>query len=692
MINLSAFLYLAPELDVSKMEYSLLGLSNEHWGRGHKLKLNSQIFKGTLDSWRGFSKSPNFVPVTIKFLLFLVIPLVTYFQDFSQVFNLALSDSEAQYVLLVPFVVAYFFYRRRRAFLIDRKNSILHDFTGVSLCLLALLFYVLGSYSFYSLQLHLLSLPFFVAGVTMLIFGADVLKLLIFPVALLTFMSPFPLFFMDAWGGGLMSSDGAIAAAILSPFMPIEIVYQPIVIISTATTAGETIQFSLSAACSGIYSLTAFLFCAVVFGYLASGSIVKKVLYGVLAVVAAYFLNVFRIVVTIALGRFFGLGIAVEFFHAVGGTVLAFVGTLILLSFGSKLLKLSFLPKKASICTSCKGSLDAVCSKCGRVLQWPKMKLNWKRMAALLLFIVVCADLIVQASAVNYNVVSNPEASAISFNPSTGQLGAFSNATGWTATFMGRESAAEEQLGLIYVGDYFLTEINVSDTIYAIFEISDLQSKFHTWEGCLNYQAYPINIDKITPVTLYDNNTNIVNGEIINANAPTLNQAINLVYWFDSLNLRTNGTVTNYAVKITLIRYTANVNNQTDPVAVEAATNQLLSLSQNYENVWSQYKQQNSTFVVDLYKNSTAFIAVVTALFALSIAALSGRRLLMHFAAKRKVAGLSEADKAILGQLEAAPQPGSVPLDRIEALRQQQVIHEKVSAVNDEVYVSWAPY
>jgi exosortase len=291
------------------------------------LKFNGETAKNTLVTWQAVLKSPKFWPVALKFSLLLVIPLAAYFQDLTRVFSLALSDSEAQYVVLVPFVIAYFLYRRRKAFLVERQNNKLVDFTGISVCLLALLIYVLGSYSFYSLQLHLLSLPIFVAGVILLIFGVDVLKLLAFPVALLVFLSPFPLFFMDAFGGNLMSSDGTLAASILRIFMPIEITYQPIVVLSTVTTAGEAIQFSLSAACSGIYSLTAFLFCAVVFGYLAAGSITKKVAYAVLAVLAAYFLNVFRIIATVVLGRFFGLGLAVEFFHAVGGTVLAFVGT-----------------------------------------------------------------------------------------------------------------------------------------------------------------------------------------------------------------------------------------------------------------------------------------------------------------------------------------------------------------------------
>lgn len=579
--------------------------------------------KATFSNWWVTLKSPELFPVEIKLGIFILIPILAYSQDFGQVFSLALSDQEAQYVLLVPFVVAYFFYRRRTAFLVEKKNNKLQDLTGASLCLFALLVYILGSYSFYSLQLHLTSLPIFVAGVALLLFGPQALRSLIFPICLLVFMSPFPLFFMDAYGGGLMSSDGAIAALILSPFLPIQITYQPIVILSTVTTAGETIQFSLNAACSGIYSLTAFLFCAVVFGYLASGSVVKKVLYGVLAVVAAYLLNVFRIIATVILGHFYGIGLAVEFFHAVGGTVLAFVGTLLLLYFGSKVLKLSFMDKKAGECSSCLGAKSMgqqVCWKCGRVLQWFKSKINWKYLAVIVLFLVVCADLMVQASAVNY--ASATSASAINFNPNTGELGAFVNSTGWNAAFTGREKQAESVLGLIFVGDYFLTRAdNSGDTISAIFEVSDLQSKFHTWEGCLQYQSYPINIKKITYVPVYDENSTIINGEVIVAEAPTLNQTLIIVYWFDTLNLATDGNVSNCNIKVTLVKY---IYTSSDPQVqaqnVEAATSQLMSLSSNYEAAWSQYKNTNYSFAVDLYRNKDAFTVAVAAILAFSLA------------------------------------------------------------------------
>ncbi|MGA3192002.1 MAG: exosortase/archaeosortase family protein [Candidatus Bathyarchaeia archaeon] len=652
--------------------------------------------------WKTLLKSPEILSFSVKFFLLVTFPVVAYFQDFVQVFSLALTDPDTQYVLIVPLVVAYFLYKRRKAFLISRKNSLFHDLIGVSLCLLALLVYVSGSYSFYPLQLHLLSLPIFIAGLIMLVLGADVLRLLIFPVTLTAFLSPFPLLFMDSYGGNLIASDATSVAFILRPFLPIEISSQPIVVMSTFTTTGQPIQFSLNAACSGIYSLTAFLFCAAVFGYLATGSLIKKALFAVISVAAAYFLNVFRISTMVVLGHFYGTGLALEFFHATEGTLLAFIGTMIVLYLGTKLLKLSFAKNKTNIkCDACRES-ETICGKCGHVLQWPKTNINWKRLAIVLLFIVLCADLIVQASAINYNAVINGEKTAIDFNPTTGQLATLSNLTGWSPTFLGREPQAETTLGLKFVGDYALLKGNDSNPVFLIFEVSDLQSRFHTWEGCLNYQAYPINIQKTAYVVLYDQNNNIVNGETIIANAPTLNKTITLLYWFDYLNLRTNQTTPISNIKVTLLEYVDNSNNQTTQTTnIQKATSQLLSLGQDLEKTWSQYKNPNNTFVVDIYKNQEAFTITVTALLILSATSLIAKQFLTRTRARRKIAELPEPDKTLLEELKRLKfkdstnqqqEPKNIPAEKMEEFRQKGILHEKISAKNDELYLEWKPY
>jgi tRNA(Ser,Leu) C12 N-acetylase TAN1 len=173
-----------------------------------------------------------------------------------------------------------------------------------------------------------------------------------------------------------------------------------------------------------------------------------------------------------------------------------------------------------------------------------------------------------------------------------------------------------------------------------------------------------------------------------------------LVYWFDTLNLKTNGSVTDYSVKLTLISYIPYVNNQPDTAKVEATTNQLLELSRDLEVIWSQSKQSNGTFVVDLYRNGTAFTAVVVALVVVSSAALVGKRLLMRAAAKKKIAALPESDRDFLLRLQnrqldldnQPPEYVSYVEGKIDSLHKQQIIYEKISAVNNEIHHGWATY
>lgn len=86
--------------------------------------MDSQALTATLDRWQNGIKSPNFVPVAIKFSLLMAIPLFAFFQDFKEVFILAFSTAESQYILLVPFVIAYFFIVVERHFWFQVRNLI----------------------------------------------------------------------------------------------------------------------------------------------------------------------------------------------------------------------------------------------------------------------------------------------------------------------------------------------------------------------------------------------------------------------------------------------------------------------------------------------------------------------------------------------------------------------------------------
>jgi len=123
----------------------------------------------------------------------------------------------------------------------------------------------------------------------------------------------------------------------------------------------------------------------------------------------------------------------------------------------------------------------------------------------------------------------------------------------------------------------------------------------------------------------------------------------------------------------------------------------LISLSESYEAVWSQYKQTNNTFVVDLYKNSTAFTLVVLVFFGASLIALLVKWLITRFSVKKKISHLSNEDKTFLYWLKG-DSGGSVGFsaevvsEKIESLKQNGLLHEKFSINNNDVYVSWLPY
>jgi len=174
-----------------------------------------------------------------------------------------------------------------------------------------------------------------------------------------------------------------------------------------------------------------------------------------------------------------------------------------------------------------------------------------------------------------------------------------------------------------------------------------------------------------------------------------------LVYWFDSLALETNNTITNYCIKVTLYRFIANVNDSATQTAnVAAVSNQLLSVSQGSENTWSTYKNSNYLFAVDIYRNSLAFTVLVTVLLSFCVLALIVKELSLRRATRRKIADLPEEDKRFLAAIkdnqsrvlsEASHEDKSY-FGKLDQLRREQILHEKISSKNDEIYKEWTTY
>ena len=565
-----------------------------------------------------------FLPAITRLSVLTFVVLVGYWQDLTQVLKLSLSDPELQYILLVPPIILFLLYRKRKAYLLSRQGSWNKDLIAICLCLMALILYVWGSYSLYPLQLHLLSLPIFVVGVFMLLLGFKSLRTFLFPIILLTFLSPFPSMFSTPLGGYLINSTASAVFSFLNLLrFPIELSTDLGVVLSTYTTSGHEVSFFLGLPCSGIYSIIGFSFFALVFAYFASGSLVRKAAFATIGLFVIYLLNMLRITIMVVLGHYFGYSLAVNFFHLIGGIGILFLGTLVLLLAGDKLLKVSIKQRNITPTSNCSNEHNPIRHNNGQNLNMPHLDIEWKRFTGIFILLFIIALLISQAAAVNYAKTTQNKTNAIDFNPSKNEAKVFSNLSGWSSQFLTRQSQVEQRLGLKYVAVYLLTrEENPSEHVQAIVEISDAQSKFHTWEGCLYYQPYETKIEKRTYSTIYEGNNTLVVAESFIVNIPSHNQTAVMTSWFDALPLRTNETIAAWNIKVTLLKFlpgqynSRDQNDNTDQT--NETTKEILMLSKEIEQAWSGFKNPPPTLITDIYNNKEILTAIILAILAVS--------------------------------------------------------------------------
>jgi exosortase len=538
-------------------------------------------------------------------------------------------------------------------------------------------------------------------GIILLLFGFDAFRILILPTLLLLFLSPIPLIFLESYGSYLIDSVATFTTLVLRLFLPVEVSYRPVVVLSVYTNTGQRISFELAAACSGFYSLIALGFFLAVILFMMSGSIMKKSAFTVLGVFVDYVLNALRIVLTVVLGYFSGYGLAVDFFHSFGGIVLLFLEAFILICVGEKLFKMSLFHKE--VLSNCQHPLKSnnICVECGRVFKLPKTPVRWKHLAAIVLVLAITAGLMFQASSMNYNRVVNEQSQGIELNLYTGQTRIFSNVSGWSSTFVGREYEAERRLGLDFVGDYVLYREKPSYEVSVILELSNAQSKFHTWEGCLNYQSFDVNIERRYFGVVFDENDNIVTGETIIADAPIYQNKIIILYWFDYLYFETNETARTWAVKLSLVKYVYYGNDQNLTSDVDAACDELLAIGKSLERSWGSQKPHQASFVVDIYRNKEFVTIFVFGMIASSASILKAKSLLLKKQLDEKISELPEEKRTLLAHFKSIGSSTDERTDRImldkgdlvkniESLLSEGLLKARLVIRKGELYSKWS--
>ncbi|MGQ9538273.1 MAG: exosortase/archaeosortase family protein [Candidatus Bathycorpusculaceae bacterium] len=260
----------------------------------------------------------------IIFLIFIV-----YWRDLEILANEALNAEALSHLFLMPFFVGYLFYQKRDLFKASvaiegfQKGSMtkhLDALVGFSLCLTAFLLYWYGSYTFYPLEFHLLSLPIFVAGVVLILFNFKALKALLSPILFLFFIVPLPSEIMYTLGGALANFNTQASYALLKAFgFPVTLSTSygaPTINLASST---EPLSFSIDLPCSGIYTLIAFAMFAAFLAITVSGPFWKKVAIFLIGFPMFEVLNILRITTIISAAVFFGEEIAMSLFHTVAG-------------------------------------------------------------------------------------------------------------------------------------------------------------------------------------------------------------------------------------------------------------------------------------------------------------------------------------------------------------------------------------
>ena len=538
--------------------------------------------------------------VAAKFSTILVAVVALYLQDLSILFTGALRDEATFHILAIPFLFAYLLFRKRKMVSAaiqqpqSKGNFFLKHFNeliGILLCATAILVYWYGSYTFTPLEYHMLTLPVLVAGLTMILFG-KVLKQLIFPIIFLFFLTPPPTEILYSVGSTLSNLSAEASNALANVFglgSTLSSNYgSPIIAI---TRPDHTVMnFSIDVACSGIYSLIGFIIFAIFIAYITQGKIRNKFVILVMGIPLIIALNIIRITTIITIGYYYGDQLALQVFHTLGATVLMFIGTLILLAITAKFFK---KPKPTEPCQTCNPKQStikqAVCSNCGKLLQYPKIKLRKSDLAKIAGIIVVVVFLLSIQTPV-FALTQGP-AQVIIQTPSgtQGNTQILPQIQGYNLTFIYRDTAFEKLSGqdasLAYV---YNSPNGVKPTVFVAVEYAGTLGPLHRWETCL--VTYPLSMGNQPTVTELD-----LRDIQIQENPPIIarffafqdhrsNQTQVVLYWYETANIMINGTTQQKHVKMSVIMYPQS------PEKVSETESQLLPIATAISNYWQPIK------------------------------------------------------------------------------------------------------
>jgi exosortase len=558
--------------------------------------------------------------------------VVFYFQDLSIVFANALNDEEMSYILLVPILFAYLIYRKRKMLRATseataqnqpKHTAHLGTLSGILMCIVAILLYWYASSTFTPLEYHILTLPIFAAGFTLILFNPTTLRQALFPIAFLALLTPPPVEILNSLGASLTVISAQASNNIVN-----------FVGIHTQTTNdlgspgitlfrpdGNVAHFTVALACSGIYSLIGFLVFGMFLAFIVRDKLWKKLSIFAIGFPLVYSLNVVRITSMLLMGYQWGEDAGLNAFHLVGGVILIFIGTLVILAISEKIFKTQiFTPKTQAICPDCNANQSndqTVCPTCGKPIKHARTPIKRSDLAKIPIIIVIVA-LMFSLQAPVYALTRGPAPLLIQTSTGTqGNTQILPQMPGYNLQFDIRDTYFENISGQDYTLIYSYTPQNkTKQTITVMLEVGGATALLHNWEVCLiSWRATHGKQVGVTQLDLKD--TSILQNPLITARYFAFqyldtNATQAVLYWYtQALFTINNQTQTKY-VKLSVVTYPQN------PQAVPSAEQEMYPFAIAIANQWEPIKTWNTISVIiiqdslNLSAITLTFLAAVT--------------------------------------------------------------------------------
>jgi len=545
--------------------------------------------------------------------LIMLLVLIVYWQDLEILANEALQSEAISHVLLIPFFVGFLLYLKKDRFKASlalekirkkTKTQYLDEVAGIALCLIAFLLYWYGTYTFYPLEYHLLSIPIFIMGTTLILFNLKVLIVLIFPILFLLFLIPPPTEFMYTIGGAMANFNTQVSYDLLKTLgLPVTLssTYGPPTIALT-TSAGQPLLFSIDLPCSGIYSLIAFAMFAAFLAFVASASAFKKISLFVLGFFVFEILNIVRITTIVSVGYWFGEEVAMFMFHTVAGLLLIFIGMLVILLVAEKIFKIRVLPtlQEQPSCPKCKTSFGSFCVSCGKFLNpLSHSRISQKFWIKLFLLLLGCSLVTLSIHAPTFaiaqesiEVTSGWQNAANIFPPNITDH----RDTNYTLRFLYRdenfERMAHQDASLMYA--YFPPPNKPGATVYVDVGVASSILNLHSWEVCLITEqtarghSPSISVLDSRDIQLLEDPPMIARYLVFESPA---NYTQVTLYWYEKATFNMGTTVEQRYVRISLIILTQ------DSTKYQGFEDELLTFGHDIASYWKPLK---STSIVSL--------------------------------------------------------------------------------------------